>query len=1602
MDLLSRRLAKMITRGRRRHRLERRRPGGVRRRRVSARFAIPSMAITGIAMLVLSCGDGAVEPTPPPAPIATTVTVTPASATLSALGETARFTAEVRDQNGQAMAGAAVAWASSDASIATVDASGVATAAANGSATITATAGSASGTAALAVAQVVTAVAVSPTADTLVAFGDTVRLFAEGTDANGHAVAAVTEFVWSSSDTLVARVDDSGLVTGVDEGVATITATAGDYSGAAEITTVENPERAALVALYEATDGPNWVNNTNWLTDAPLGEWYGVETDASGRVVRLDPRGAWDEERGDHPGNGLLGSMPPELGNLTNLESLNLHNNSLTGPIPPELGRLASLKSLGLGRNLLQGTIPPELGNLVALESLSLLGNHLTGRIPPELGRLSKLTYLRLDRNRLEGTIPPELGNLTELTRLELDQNELEGAIPSQLGDLSKLYFLSLTHNNLTGPIPPELGNLVTLNYLLLGGNQLTGGIPPSLADLGQLRWLWLGANQLTGPIPPELGSLTELEDLSLGDNLLTGRVPPELGNLVNLTGITLNDNPLTGSIPQSFLQLDKVRSLGCRGTEGVCLPATAEFKEWLQDIETRGRGNFPVVILFCDEVDKSALATLYEVANGPDWARSDGWPRGEDLDRWYGVSIGADGRVSRLDLTGNELSGRLPEALGQLTSLTELRIGDNALTGRLPVSLANTPMEVLDYSGTSLCVVDDPGYQAWLNGIARITGTRVSCPPLTEREILEIMYGSTNGGSWNESEGWLTEAPIEEWHGVHTDSTGRVVALRLADNSLSGTIPVELGQLSSLKQLELGSNGFHDRIPLELGALEDLRLLDLSWNQLGGAIPGELGALSELEYLDISGNQLSGPIPSALGDLLHLQSLLLSQNRLGGGIPEQLGSLENLLNLDLSDNRLWGPIPPAIAKGLARLESLDLSKNRLEGGIPAELGQRRFLRYLSASDNQLSGHIPPQFGALDRLEYLSLSMNGLSGPIPPDLGATARDLIHVDLADNQFTGSLPPGLGRATQLQMLDLGSNGLSGPIPPEYSRLTGLRSLNVAENAGLFGPLPAGFTALGQLDRLLAGNTGLCLPMDPRFDDWFAGIASRRLTPCLTGPAVSLTQTVQSWDDPVPLLAGERALLRVFVTAPQGENVTMPDVRATFYLNGAERHAVRIAAGSGSLPSSVVEDDLSRSANAEIPGEVIAPGLQMVVEVDPDGTLDPALGVTKRIPDSGMLDVDVRSVPDFELTLVPLLGEGEDSSVVKLIDELAADPHGHELLGDVRTLLPIGDLAITAHAPVYAVDPNPHRLLAQVEAMRLLEGGPGHWMGLFTLQLHTVGRTRRLWPGGVGYVPGRASVSLDRAGIMAHELGHNLGLWHAPCGNPRGPDPLFPSATARIGSWGYDFGRTALVAPTAYDLMSYCKDPLWISDYHFNKALEHRLTGDRSTAATLVTLTEPVRSLLVWGGRDQDGVPYLDPVFVVDATPSIPSAGGAYTIEGAGADGTLLFSFNFEMPEMGDAEGEETSFVFALPVQTGWGDDLASITLSGPGGSATVDESTNRPMAILRDPLTGQVRAFLSDLPPATETAADAIGQVAGAGPGLETLFSRGIPAAEAWRR
>ena len=278
------------------------------------------------------------------------------------------------------------------------------------------------------------------------------------------------------------------------------------------------PDLPPLVALYNATNGEDWVDNGNWVSNSPLGAWHGVDTEPGGRVRILDL-----EE------NKLAGEIPPELGSLSDVRNLFLAVNSLVGEIPPELGSLSRLIWLRLGRNQLSGEIPPEMGNLSNLEVLRIWENRLSGEIPPELGNLSNLEVLGLRENRLSGRIPSALGNLTSLSSLELSNNQLSGEIPPELGSLAKLRVMDLDGNQLNGEIPSELGSFANLYRLDLSRNNLSGQIPPELGNPGGIKILDLSMNQLSGEIPAELGSLTNLEELFLGGNRFTGCIPASL-----------------------------------------------------------------------------------------------------------------------------------------------------------------------------------------------------------------------------------------------------------------------------------------------------------------------------------------------------------------------------------------------------------------------------------------------------------------------------------------------------------------------------------------------------------------------------------------------------------------------------------------------------------------------------------------------------------------------------------------------------------------------------------------------------------------------------------------------------------------------------------------------------------------------------------------------------------------------------------------------------------------------------------------------------------------------------------------------------------------
>lgn len=240
-----------------------------------------------------------------------------------------------------------------------------------------------------------------------------------------------------------------------------------------------NQDRAVLVELYNATNGPGWLFKSNWLqSDSPCG-WYGVSCDGTGRVISLLL-----------PSNDLKGTLPTSVGNLSQLTHLDLRSNELlAGTFPASLGNLSQLITLNLGYTRLSGEIPGSLGNLSKLRVLTIGGrsdyrNTLTGSIPASLGNLSQLQSLGILFTAITGEIPASLGKLSNLEILTLSVNQLSGSIPTTLSKLSKLGALFLDSNLLSGSIPSFLGNLPQLQQLALGYNSLSGCLPTELRSL--------------------------------------------------------------------------------------------------------------------------------------------------------------------------------------------------------------------------------------------------------------------------------------------------------------------------------------------------------------------------------------------------------------------------------------------------------------------------------------------------------------------------------------------------------------------------------------------------------------------------------------------------------------------------------------------------------------------------------------------------------------------------------------------------------------------------------------------------------------------------------------------------------------------------------------------------------------------------------------------------------------------------------------------------------------------------------------------------------------------------------------------------------------
>ena len=817
------------------------------------------------------------------------------------------------------------------------------------------------------------------------------------------------------------------------------------------------------MALYEDTDGDNWTNNRNWLSNASLGSWHGVSTDRNGRVVELDLsenelNGTIPSELGslayledlDLSKNQLSGTIPIELGNLTNLKVLSLYTNRLSGGIPSELGHLSNLELLALFENSLRGMIPLELAELDNLRWLMLSDNQLSGSIPSELSKLTNLEWLYLSENRLSGTIPPELGNFTNLVRLFLWGNQLSGTIPAELGNLTDLTMLVLSSNRLSGVIPPELGNLINLEGLSLWGNELSGAVPADLENLSGLTQLYLADNRLGGCLPEIWSDVedSDLDDVGLqfcsdrdvlvtlyeatdGDNWLENRnwlsnrpigdwygvIADDSGRVIELN---LSENELSGSIPPELGNLSKLEwlILSQNGLNGT-IPSELSYLSKLSLLSVFSNqlsGSIPPELGHLANLEGLSLgANRLSGTVPPEFGNLTKltllYLHSNQLSGSIPPELGELAQLESLALSGNRLSETIPPELGNLSKLKGLALSFNRLTGRVPPQLnALSSLEWLFLAGNRFigCLPE-----VWKD-IEENDLDDVGLSICTDEDALIALYEATDGDNWVSNQNWLSNRPIGNWYGVITDENNRVVDLDLSENELNGTIPSEIGNLIYLEYLYLSENQLSGTIPSALGVLSNLIELSLWSNELTGTIPPVLGRLENLEVLQLGSNELSGPIPTELANLINLEELGLHSNNLIGVIPPQLDKLTNLTALYLGQNKLSGTIPPELGN-LTNLEDLFLHANQLSGEIPSELGN------------------------LTKLTALSLWGNGLSGTMPSELGNLTA-LTGLGLADNQLSGDIPPELGRLSKLEQLYLSGNRLGGCVPAIWENVEG----------------------------------------------------------------------------------------------------------------------------------------------------------------------------------------------------------------------------------------------------------------------------------------------------------------------------------------------------------------------------------------------------------------------------------------------------------------------------------------------------------------------------------------------------------------------------------
>ncbi|CAL9766819.1 unnamed protein product, partial [Musa acuminata subsp. burmannicoides] len=538
---------------------------------------------------------------------------------------------------------------------------------------------------------------------------------------------------------------------------------------------------------------------------------------------------------------------------MFSLEELDLGDTHLRGSLPDWLGNFKNLKSLGLSYNFLYGSVPVSLANLSSLQSLILYSNDLNGTISEAIGGLKGLIYLDLynnsfrlsevhfanlsslkfldisynyiDLNKGDDWIPPfQLQSLymmfcqivprphfpkwlrlqTTLRDLDLSSSSIKGRIPNWLP--SSLEYLYLSNNEISGDVPQYLPNLIDLD---LSNNSLSGHLPPRIANImPHLQFLDLSNNSFSGQLPSKISNTMQMLDwFDLSMNHLSGSIPSSFCQNKYLLVLRLSKNNLSGELPNcwknsSSLFILDVSSNKLQGR----IPDSLSNLQSLQSLHLSNNnliGQIPLSLKGCTNLVTLDLAYNNFIGNIPVWI-------GESLSY-----------LKTLSLRSNAFNGSIPE-LSHLISLQILDLSNNALSGSIPRSFGNFS-----------ALRGSPSYNSYFYNYS-------------------FSYDDVM---------WLFIKGSELEYTTRLLSFDKVIDL--SNNSLSGYIPEELGNLHGLRSLNLSRNYLTGEIPSNINGMQQLEILDLSRNNLSGAIPSTLAALNFLSYLNLSYNNLSGRIPT-------------------------------------------------------------------------------------------------------------------------------------------------------------------------------------------------------------------------------------------------------------------------------------------------------------------------------------------------------------------------------------------------------------------------------------------------------------------------------------------------------------------------------------------------------------------------------------------------------------------------------------------------------------------------------------------------------------------------------------------------------------------